>query len=228
MRMRREIFGAFLLALAAALPMAAVAVTGHVRVEGRPQHTPATTIVYAESLDGQTPLIPGTFRMAQHDKSFVPHVLAVPAGSAIEFPNTDPIFHNVFSLSPPAPFDLGLYRAGASKTRVFSKPAVYNVFCNIHPEMSGIILVLPTSLIAEADADGGYRLNLAPGRYRVTAWSERSAPASVEVNVPSDASTLPELRLDESKFVEAPHKNKYSQDYPRSSYDPTSAGHSKW
>jgi plastocyanin len=224
---RHRFFWAFVLGLVAALQAPAIEVAGHVRVVGRPRQAAVTTIVYAESLEAETPVTPGRFKMTQRNKAFVPHVLAVPTGSTIEFPNADPIFHNVFSLSPPAPFDLGLYRAGASKTRVFLRPAVYRVFCNIHPQMSGIILVLPTSFIAEADPAGNVRLPLAPGRYRVTAWSERSAPASLEVTVSAATSTLPELSLDESKFVEAGHKNKFGQDYPHSSYDPLGGAQSK-
>lgn len=194
-------------------------VTGRVRVVGRKAGA-ATTLLYAESLGGPSVVKAGHFKMEQRNKAFVPHVLAVPVGSTVDFKNDDPIFHNVFSLSRPAQFDLGLYRAGASKSRVFSEPAAYRVFCNIHPQMTGVLLVLPTSWIAEADSTGAYRLNLPPGRYRLTAWSERSQPASVETMVESGTQTLPELTLDESKFVELPHKNKYGQDYPRSAYDP--------
>jgi len=194
--------------------------SGRVVVVGRGDRPPATTVVYAESLDGTVPVRPGRFKLAQQNKSFHPHILAVPVGSTIDFPNLDPIFHNVFSLSRPAVFDLGLYRAGASKSRTFAEPATYRVFCNIHPQMTAMILVLPTSLITQAEASGAYKLDLAPGRYRITVWSERAHPASVEVSV-SDASTaIPDLTLDESKFVELPHKNKFGQDYPKSAYDP--------
>ena len=199
--------------------MGAAEVTGRVRVAGRKSGA-TLTIVYAESLGGPSVVKPGHFSMKQRNKSFVPHVLAVPVGSTVDFTNDDLIFHNVFSLSSPAPFDLGLYRAGASKSRVFSGPAVYRVFCNIHPQMTGVLLVLPTSWIAEADLSGAYRMNLPPGRYRLTAWSERSQPASVETALESGTGTFPELTLDESKFVELPHKNKYGQDYPRTAYDP--------
>jgi hypothetical protein len=151
---------------------------------------------------------------------FIPRVLAVPAGSTVGFPNEDLIFHNVFSLSRPRPFDLGLYRAGSSKERVFSEPATYRLFCNIHPQMAAIILVLPTSYITEPDTAGAYRLDLPAGRYRLTAWSERSEPATTEFTVSSGGAMAPELTLDESNFVEVPHKNKYGQDYPKSAYDP--------
>jgi hypothetical protein len=85
--------------------------------------------------------------------------------------------------------------------------------------MSAFILVLPTSHITETDATGSYRLDLPAGRYRVTAWSERAEPTSVELTVGSSAANAPELLLDESKFVERQHKNKFGQDYPKSAYD---------
>src|SRR2546425_3358284 len=90
--------------------------TGRVRVNGRTAGVNVATIVYAEALDTRTPLKPGQFSLTQKNKAFTPHVLAVPAGSTVSFPNQDLIFHNVFSLSRPTQFDLGLYRNGQSKS----------------------------------------------------------------------------------------------------------------
>jgi len=194
-------------------------VSGRVVVQGRSNSNAATTIIYAESLDGRTPIHPVRRKLAQKNKSFLPSVLAIPAGSTVDFPNEDPIFHNVFSLSKPEPFDMGLYRAGASKSRVFSAPATYRVFCNIHPQMTAVILVLPTSWIVEADSAGAYHLDLPPGRYRITAWSDRSQPASTEVTVGPQTTAAPELSLNESNYVESPHKNKYGLDYSKNPYD---------
>jgi plastocyanin len=203
-----------------ALSLFGAEISGHVRVIGQVENNKSTVVVYAEALDGRAPLKPGHYQMVQRDKAFVPHVLAVPAGSTVTFPNSDPIFHNVFSLSRPAPFDLGLYRAGMSKSLLFAEPAMYRIFCNIHPQMTAILLVLPTSWIVEADAHGTYRMDLPPGRYRLTAWSERSSPVSLPITVESGALSVPEISLDESKFVLVPHKNKYGQDYPSNSYEP--------
>jgi plastocyanin len=209
-----------LLTVAAVLPSSAGAhdVAGKVRVTGRADAS-VKTIVYAERLDAPDKPRATRARLTQKDKSFVPRVVAVPAGSTVDFPNVDPIFHNVFSLSAPTPFDLGLYRAGASKSRTFAQPATYRVFCNIHPEMTAVLLVLPTDNITETDGSGAWKLALPPGRYRITAWSERSQPATVELTV-SGTTSAPELALDESKFVELPHKNKLGQDYPKNPYDP--------
>jgi plastocyanin len=211
-----------LIFLSALTPALANDVAGHVQVRGRAANAPVATIVYAESLEGRMPVRPGHFKMAQRNKAFVPHLLVVPVGSAVDFSNEDPIFHNVFSITPPHSFDLGLYRAGASKSRVFLQPETFRVFCNIHPQMGGIILVLPTSLITEADNAGNYRLDLPPGSYRLTAWSERSRPVSTEITVSSRPVRVPELLLDESGYVEVPHKNKFGQAYPKTSYDPLS------
>lgn len=195
-------------------PLAAQQVTGKARVSGR-KDAALGTIVYAEPLDAPSKPKAQRAKMAQKDKAFVPRVVAVPAGSKVDFPNEDHFYHNVFSLAAPEPFDLGLYKSGASKSKTFKQPATYRVFCNIHPQMTAVLLVLPTEFITEADAEGNYRLDLPPGRYRITAWSERSKPSSTEVTVAAGGITVPELALDESQFVELPHKNKYGQDYPQ-------------
>jgi plastocyanin len=208
------------LVLGACVPAHGAEIVGRVLAKGRPRSARVTTVVYLESLNGRTPIRPGHYTLAQKNKSFSAKVLAIPAGSTVEFPNEDPIFHNVFSLSPPAPFDLGLYRAGASKSRVFDQPAVYRVFCNIHSEMTAVILVLPTSYIAQADSSGAYHLEAPPGRYRLTAWSDRSEPVSEEITVGAQGVSLPDLTLDESHYVALPHLNKYGQAYPPAEYDP--------
>ena len=212
----REFSLALLLIILITAPAFALPVTGRIRVTGRASGVSVTTIVYAESLDGKAALQPGQFSIAQRNKAFVPHVLAVPAGSTVNFPNEDLIFHNVFSLSRPSPFDLGLYRNGATNSRKFTTPAAYRVFCNIHPQMAAVILVLPTSYITEADASGNYRLDLPAGRYRITAWSERAEQtSSVELAIASGSGSPGEILLNESQFVDAGHKNKFGEDYKK-------------
>jgi len=191
----------------------ASSLAGTLRIK-TPPDTPATSaVVYAEPLGAETPRRPGKFTLVQKNKTFVPRLIVVPVGSTITFPNQDPIFHNVFSLTQPGPFDLGLYRAGASKDRVFTAPATYRVFCNIHPQMTALIVVAPTPYTTRANEVGAYTLELPPGRYRLTAVSERSAPVSKEVTVGAGATTAPEMALDESTFVQVPHKNKFGQEY---------------
>ena len=206
------------LVLVLAIPAHAAPVSGRVRFLGRAPGVAVSTIVYAEPLDGGR-VQPGQFKMAQHNKTFVPHVLAIPVGSTVSFPNDDLIFHNVFTLTRPGPFDLGLYKEGASKDQKFTTPSTYRVFCNIHPQMSAFILVVPTSYITETDSMGNYRLDLPAGRYRITAWSERTDPKTEEITIGSSAQTVPDLSLDETKFVETPHRNKFGQDYPKAAYE---------
>ena len=162
--------------------------------------------------------------MVQKGRAFQPAILAVPVGSTIDFPNKDVVFHNIFSLSTPEPFDLGLYRAGESKSRVFTRPGMYRVFCNIHPEMTAFIAVVPTPYVTTADAEGRFRLELPQGRYKLTAVSSRASPQSADVAVGAGATDAPPLALDESQFVSLPHKNKFGQDYPATAYDPKRPG----
>jgi hypothetical protein len=104
---------------------------------------------------------------------FSPHLLVIPVGSTVQFPNADPFFHNVFSLFDGKRFDLGLYEAGSSKSVSFSKEGVSYIFCNIHPDMSAVILALSTPLFAVADAKGFFLMqNVPPGEYELHLWVE--------------------------------------------------------
>ena len=193
-------------------------VTGVVRSVTRAGGSPALAVVYAEPIDSPAPRAPKRLTLTQKNKTFQPRVLAVPVGSTVEFPNNDGIYHNVFSLSSPQPFDLGLYRSGESPSRTFTAPGIYRVFCNIHPQMSAVLVVAPTAFVAVAASDGRYMLDLPSGRFRVTAVSERAAPVSVDVTSTAGASSVPELTLDESQWTAAQHKNKFGKDYPAAAY----------
>ena len=209
------------LVFAVSAPAGAGPVSGTVRTETREGIAPARAVVYAEPLDGRPPRRVERATLTQRHRAFLPAVLAVPVGSTVDFPNEDVIFHNVFSLSTPMPFDLGLYRAGESRSRTFTRAGTYRVFCNIHPQMTAFIVVAPTPWVTMADPQGAYRLELPPGRYRLTAISERAVPVVAEVTVGTGTTTAPVLELDESAFVSVPHKNKHGHDYPASAYDPT-------
>jgi plastocyanin len=202
-----------------AMPASAGPVSGIVRTAVAAGERPATAVVYAEPMDVAAPRAAGRFTLLQRNKTFQPSVLAIPVGSVVDFPNQDAIFHNVFSLSGPQPFDLGLYRAGASRSRTFASPAAYRVFCNIHPQMTALIVVVPTPYVTVAAPDGRYTLDLPPGRYRVTALSDRAPAVSAEIASLAGATSAPELHLDESRFVAAAHKNKHGRDYPSESYE---------
>src|SRR6185295_18256193 len=138
-----------MLPVAVGLTCLAIQAVGAASLAGRVMATTAAGpvaargVVYAEPLGERAPSRPIKVRLRQKDKMFAPPILGVPVGSTVEFPNDDPIFHNVFSLQSPEPFDLGLYRAGESKPRVFSQPGSYRVFCNIHPQMTALIVVAP-------------------------------------------------------------------------------------
>jgi plastocyanin len=212
------IWAVSVLCLMASQLSAQTVVTGTVGVTtkaGIPAHA---AVVYAQPIDRPVPSRPATFTLAQKNKAFAPGVLGVPVGSTVAFPNQDAIFHNVFSLTSPSPFDLGLYRAGASKTRVFAEAATYRVFCNIHPQMSAVIVVVPTPFVTVTDRDGAYTLTLPPGRYRVTATTGRGTPVSHEVAIAGASATLEPIEVDERLLVETPHTNKFGKPYPADAY----------
>ena len=137
--------------------------TGVVRTVARAGVAPATAVVYAEPIDAAATRAPRRFTLAQKNKTFQPRVLAVPVGSTVDFPNNDGIFHNVFSLSGPQPFDLGLYRAGETRVRTFTAAGTYRVFCNIHPQMTAIIVVAPERVHRAGRAGRTVHARLAAG-----------------------------------------------------------------
>jgi len=124
----------------------------------------------------------GPFRMEQRGESFVPHILPVPKGSVVEFPNGDLIYHNVFSLSKAASFDLGRYPRGSSRSVRFDEPGIVKVFCHIHPNMSAVILVLDRARFTSPDSEGRFAFpGLPAGTYTITAWHERARPVHREL-----------------------------------------------
>jgi plastocyanin len=125
-------------------------------------------IVY---LEGDFPSTPITATMNQKNKQFVPDLLAISAGSAVSFPNLDPIFHNVFSLSKPKEFDLGNYPMNKTRLVTFPKPGIVFVNCHLHPNMTATIVVAPNSFFTRAAGDGHFALSDIPrGNYTVVAW----------------------------------------------------------
>lgn len=123
-------------------------------------------------------------RMDQRNETFVPHVLAIVAGTTVDFPNNDQTYHNVFSLSKPS-FDLGRYAAGRSKSVRFDRPGIVRVFCDIHSHMSAFILVFAHRYFSVTDEDGRYRLdNVPPGTYNVMVWNETTPLESRRITVP--------------------------------------------
>jgi len=124
-------------------------------------------------------------RLDQRNETFVPHVLAIVAGTTVDFPNSDETYHNVFSLSSTKPFDLGRYAAGHSKSIRFDRPGIVRVFCDIHSHMSAFILVFAHRHFSVTDDEGRYRLdNVPPGTYTVMAWNEATPTESRRVVIP--------------------------------------------
>jgi plastocyanin len=130
-------------------------------------------------------------QMAQKGQAFVPRVLAVAAGASVEFPNLDPIFHNVFSVSPVKRFDLGKYPRGHSRRLVFAKPGLVQVYCDIHANMAGFILVLPNRAFTRPEASGAFELpDLPPGTYALSVWHPDLPEIHRSVVVPADGDAI--------------------------------------
>lgn len=134
--------------------------------------------------------------MRQEDERFTPHLLAVTTGTSISFPNNDPIYHNVFSLSRARTFDLGRYPKGESKSLRFDRAGVVQVFCHIHADMNGYILVLPNRYFVTPDSSGRFAIEgIPPGSYELVAWHERIRPIVTPVHVVAGQTTTLELSI---------------------------------
>jgi plastocyanin len=158
-------------------------------------------------------------RLVQKNKSFEPHILVVRAGSMVEFPNRDPFFHNVFSLFEGQRFDLGLYEAGTSRMVRFDRPGISYIFCNIHPEMSAVVITMATPLYGISNRDGQLSLGGVPyGRYMLHVWSEgmgpeNEPPLTREITIGDNATSLGVMRVPEANGQRMAHKNKYGREY---------------
>jgi plastocyanin len=174
-------------------------------------------LVYLESSKARAK--PGKEVITMKGKAFTPHALVVGTGTTIEFPNEDPILHNVFSVSGEG-FDLGLYKRPKSGARTFDKPGVYTLYCNIHPQMSATVVVRDSPYFARADKDGAFRIEGIPaGDYKVVAFHERSGEgAPVMVKLQAQGEVVANLTLDAASYKRVAHKNKFGKDYGREAY----------
>ena len=180
----------------------------------------ADTVVWLSSITGKDVAVPGpNARLLQKDKRFAPHMLAVPVGTAIEFPNQDPFFHDVFSIYHGKPFDLGLYESGAVRKVRFTQPGVSYIFCNIHPDMSAVVIALSTPHFAVSARDGSFRIaDVPPGRYRLAVWYEMASESELsalvrEVEIGPGDNGLGTLTIHASN-AQRDHLNKYGEAYP--------------
>ncbi len=140
---------------------------------------------------GDTPL------MAQDDTAFVPSLRVVPVGSTIEFPNRDSFFHNVFSYSPAARFDLGRYPRGESKSVTFDEPGVVKIYCEVHDFMRAAVVVVENPFHAVPDEEGRFRIEgVPPGTHTLVAWDADRGMVEREVTVPDGGTVRVELELD--------------------------------
>jgi hypothetical protein len=157
---------------------------------------------------------PGRASMGMRGKTFNPHVVAVGVGSTVDFPNDDPIFHNVFSVSGENRFDLDLYKRPKSGQWTFQNPGIVRVYCNIHPQMSAVVVVRDNPYFTKAGPDGSFEIpDVPPGRYQLRAWHERAAQeASTDITV-REAPVGAKLVLDASSYRRLQHKKKDGKTY---------------
>ena len=207
--------------------LASATVTG--RVELRDSHDPAVrnrkdysgvVVALKPVQNAASAPDPGIHTvMLQKDKTFSPHVLALPMGGMVDFPNADPIFHNAFSSYSGQIFDIGLYPPGSTRSVRFAREGVVRVFCNIHAEMSAVIVVVATPYFATTKRDGSFEItNVPPGEYDLRVFHERAAEAALralgrKVTVGPDGASLSSLGISEAGYLSIPHKNKYGHDY---------------
>jgi plastocyanin len=169
-------------------------------------------------------------KLVQKDKSFHPPLVVIPVGGKVEFPNHDPFFHNVFSLFEGKRFDLGLYESGTTRFVQFDKPGISFIFCNIHAEMSAVVIAVATPYYAISNARGEITfLEVPPGRYDVQVFHSSVSPdtlraAQREITVTSADSSLGNFSLAETDAL-SEHKNKYGRDYDRP--DPNSPAYAR-
>jgi hypothetical protein len=176
---------------------------------------------------GETPIpsSPPRRQLLQKNKTFAPHLLVIPVGTAVDFPNQDPFFHNVFSLFEGKRFDLGLYESGSSRSVIFNRPGISYIFCNIHPEMSAVVIAMDTPFYAISDRTGNVTIpNVPIGRYDLRVWHERVLPETLKamtrsISVADASKSLGVLRLMEQRNFSPNHLNKYGKEY-----DPAAAG----
>jgi plastocyanin len=166
--------------------------TGIVQIDGKPL-TGAFGLVTLEPASGKFPARTPKHRVVeQRNREFLPHVTAVPVGSTIAFPNFDSVFHNVFSTSPLAAFDLGIYKMGEAREFTFNKEGIVRLGCNLHANMSAYIAVVAAPAYVITDDKGAFSFkHLPPGKYKLKAWSERSLnPVEQEVTIKQGANDV--------------------------------------
>lgn len=193
--------------------------TGTVQVilKGDKPKTDLTSVIVYLTADKDAARIPQSilkkeYVMGMKDKQIRPKIMAVPVGALVTFPNFDPIFHNLFSVSTPNDFDVGLYKGGASKEKTFESPGVVRIFCNVHPQMSATIVVTDTPYFTSTNKDGAFDLgDLPAGAFNLNAYAEEGqSTQKIEIK---DAPLKVNMTINGRNFKKLPHKNKFGKDY---------------
>jgi plastocyanin len=159
------------------------------RATSQPVNEYSELVVFLEgnSSDAGKPV---RVELQQQGQQFAPRLLAVPVGSTVSFPNADPVFHNVFSLSGAKKFDLGYYPAGQTRIVTFDEPGIVQVYCHLHPNMYAAIVVVPNRWYAQPGEDGTFSLqDVPPGTYKLVAWHMNAGFFRKTVQISSDSST---------------------------------------
>ena len=205
-------------------------VTGRVLLPaiGKKMHPPSV-VVWLKAINPASPIAPpppGRFTLVQKNRTFSPHLVVVPMGSIVAFPNEDPFFHNVFSLFNGKRFDLGLYEAGSSRDVQFSREGISYIFCNIHPEMSAVVIALSTPLFDIGDASARFTISHVPaGDFEVHVWVEgvpQPDLARMSRRISLHEGESSSLTFDASK-IDRPgegHLNKFGKPYDRDARPP--------
>ena len=210
-------------AVLAGWPLAAVAhraadVRGHLTLlekGSRSGDDVGTAVVWLEGGPGDR-RAPIQAEISTAEKAFSPHVLVVPVGSRVAFPNHDPFNHNVFSLSEEQPFDLGLYGRGEARSIRLERAGIIRVYCNVHSQMSALLVVRDGPYFVQPSGDGSFLLpTVPPGHYILHAWHERAPELTRPLDVPAAGLADVALELDARGYRFKPHLNKYGQPYPQ-------------
>jgi len=179
---------------------------------GQPIPGAGGAVISYEPEGGAPRPAPRAVEIDTREKRFIPRVTAVPLGSSVGFPNRDPVFHNVFSVSPANRFDLGRYREGERRATRFDKPGLVRIYCNVHEQMVAYIMVVETPHYAIAGEDGQFRLASVPeGRGTLTIWHERAGMQRLPIEVPPLAPIR--VRLEAARSRDVPHLNKFGRPY---------------
>ena len=180
----------------------------------------AGVVLWLEPVERSPLPPPKTVKMVQENKHFVPHVVAIPVGGTVDFPNADTIFHSAFSNFNGQPFDTGMYAPGASPAVTFRHTGIVRVFCQIHSTMSAIIAVVPTPYYVVTPESGKFAIpNVPSGDYNLHIFHERALAANIRflehrITVPEAGLALPLISITETGYVPAPHNDKYGKPYP--------------